>query len=241
MAGERELVAAAPGQAAATRPFHPILGRLRAKMAALKAAAAPPSLVNTGTGFATNSGASLASEPPDETSHCLAPGARPGEMGRLGGYRVLRVLGEGGMGVGLPGRGPAAAAPRRPEGDEARRGRSARRPRERFLREARAAAALEHDHVVAIYQVGEDRGVPFLAMPLLQGESLDDRLQRDGRCRWPEVLRIGRETAEGWPAAHDRGLIHRDIKPANIWLEAPGGRVKILDFGLARAWKATRS
>ena len=95
------------------------------------------------------------------------------------------------------------------------------------------AAALEHDHIVPIYQVGEDRGVPFLAMPLLREARLDDRLAR-ALLPLAEILRIGREIAAGLAAAHERGLIHRDIKPANIWLEAETGRVKILDFGLAR-------
>jgi tRNA A-37 threonylcarbamoyl transferase component Bud32 len=128
--------------------------------------------------------------------------------------------------------------------------------RQRFLREARSAAALEHDHIIPIFQVSEDRGVPFLAMPFLRGESLEERLRRDRRLPIPEVLRIGRETAEGLAAAHDHGLVHRDIKPANLWLETRGQRgagdtggasgsgpassgaaaprVKILDFGLAR-------
>lgn len=70
--------------------------------------------------------------------------------------------------------------------------------RERFLREARAAAAIEHDHIITIHQVGEDRGVPFVAMPLLRGESLDERLKREGKPAVAETLRIGREVAEGW-------------------------------------------
>jgi hypothetical protein len=107
--------------------------------------------------------------------------------------------------------------------------------RQRFLREARAAAAVKHDHIITIYQVGEDRGVPFLAMELLHGEPLDRRLRRQGSLPVAEVLRIGREVAEGLAAAHEGGLIHRDIKPANIWLEGSRARVKILDFGLARA------
>ena len=106
--------------------------------------------------------------------------------------------------------------------------------RQRFLDEARAAAALQHDHVVAIYQVGEDRGVPFFAMPLLKGETLESRLKRDRLLPAAEAVRIGREIARGLAAAHEGGLIHRDIKPANIWLEQPAARVKILDFGLAR-------
>jgi serine/threonine protein kinase len=107
--------------------------------------------------------------------------------------------------------------------------------RRRFFREAEATAHVEHDHIVTIYHVGEERGVPYLTMKLLQGESLDDRLKREGGwLALSEVLRIGREICEGLAVAHDRNLIHRDIKPANIWLEAPKDRVKILDFGLAR-------
>src|ERR1700682_1040655 len=107
--------------------------------------------------------------------------------------------------------------------------------KQRFLREARAAASIKHDHIVTIHQVGEDRGAPFLAMEFLEGEPLDARLKREGKLPVREVLRIGREMAEGLAAAHDRGLIHRDIKPGNIWLEGKRGRVKVLDFGLARA------
>jgi serine/threonine protein kinase len=109
----------------------------------------------------------------------------------------------------------------------------------RFLREARLAAAIDHEHVVTVYQVGEDRGVPFLAMQLLKGETLEDRLVRaGGRLPLPEVLRVGREIAEGLAAAHARGLVHRDVKPANVWLEEGRGRVRIVDFGLARGAEA---
>jgi serine/threonine protein kinase len=105
----------------------------------------------------------------------------------------------------------------------------------RFLREARLAAAIDHEHIVTIYQVGEDRGIPYLAMQLLRGATLEDRLKRaGGRLPLPEVLRVGREIAEGLAAAHARGLVHRDIKPANVWLEEGRGRVRIVDFGLAR-------
>jgi hypothetical protein len=104
----------------------------------------------------------------------------------------------------------------------------------RFIREAQLAAAIDHDHIVTIYQVADDGGVPYLAMKLLQGETLEDRLGRvPGGLEPPEVMRMGREVAEGLDAAHGRGLVHRDIKPANIWLEAGRDRVKILDFGLA--------
>jgi eukaryotic-like serine/threonine-protein kinase len=164
----------------------------------------------------------------------LAVPQSPDEIGQLGPYRVLHLLGAGGMGlvfcaedrqlqrrVALKVMKPHLAA-------EAA-------ARQRFLREARSAAAIDHDHVISIYQVGEDRGMPFLAMPLLQGETLHARLRREGRFPPAEIVRIGREIADGLTAAHERGLIHRDIKPANLWLEAAKQRVKILDFGLARA------
>jgi hypothetical protein len=105
----------------------------------------------------------------------------------------------------------------------------------RFVREARAQAAVEHDHVAAIHQVGEHAGVPFLVMPLLRGMTLQAALKANPRPPLVQVVRIGREIAEGLAAAHERGLVHRDIKPANVWLEGRRLRVKILDFGLARA------
>jgi serine/threonine protein kinase len=163
----------------------------------------------------------------------LRPAQGADETGRLGPYRVLCVLGAGGMGVVFEAEDPqlqrnVALKAMRP--DLATNGDA----RQRFLREAQRMATLTHDHVLAIHHVGEDHGVPFLAMPLLQGESLEDRLRREGQLPVAEVLRIGRETALGLSAAHERGVIHRDVKPANLWLEASSGRVKILDFGLAR-------
>jgi hypothetical protein len=164
----------------------------------------------------------------------LAPPQSADELGRLGRYRILAILGHGGMGVvykaedsklkravALKAMLPTLAA-------SASAGK-------RFLREAEAMAAVEHDHIVRIYNVDEDHGVPFLAMEFLKGEPLDQRLKREAALPLAEVLRIGREVAEGLSAAHATGLIHRDIKPGNIWLEAPRNRVKILDFGLARA------
>lgn len=150
----------------------------------------------------------------------------------LGGFKVNRLLGEGGMGCVLLAEDETL---KRQVAVKVMKGRLAADPlaRERFLREARAVAAIRHDHVVPIYHVGEHEGTPFIVMPLLQGESLASRMDR-GPLSPSEVARIGREAALGLAAAHAAGLVHRDIKPANLWLEAANGRVLVLDFGLAQ-------
>jgi serine/threonine protein kinase len=155
-------------------------------------------------------------------------------MGRLGPYRVLRLLGAGGMGLVF-------------EAEDGRRGRPAAlkvlRPRAggtglaaaALLREARAAARARHRHVVTVYEVGSDRGIPFLAMELLRGASLAALLDGPRALPQAQAVRLGIQVAEGLAAAHENGVTHRDIKPGNIWVEpAGGGRAKILDFGLAR-------
>jgi len=104
----------------------------------------------------------------------------------------------------------------------------------RFVREARAQAKVEHDHVAAIFTVDDHAGLPYIVMPLLKGMTLQAALKANPRPPLNEVIRIGREVAEGLAAAHEKGLVHRDIKPANVWLEGKKLRVKVLDFGLAR-------
>lgn len=175
----------------------------------------------------------------------LEPAAAPDELGRLGNFRVLRLLGRGGMGavfeaedlrlrrrvalkVMLPGLSNDSSMT------------------ERFLREAQSAAAVHHGHVVTIYEVGQCGTVPYLAMELLRGESLEERLARDGKLQTRPAAAIGAQIAEGLSAAHQLGLLHRDIKPANIWLETTptSGKddlpnVKLLDFGLAKSMHAT--
>ncbi len=164
----------------------------------------------------------------------LSPPQAPDELGRLGKYRVLKELGRGGMGVVLLAEDErlgrkVALKVMRPEI-------VAENLRERFLREARAVALVEHERVVPVYEADEVNGVLFLAMRLLAGESLHDRLRRRPGLTLAEAVRIGRETAEGLTAAHQRGLVHRDVKPANLWLETTedGWHVRVLDFGLAR-------
>jgi serine/threonine protein kinase len=189
----------------------------------------PPLSKPNATGDGAGNGA-----PDANLTDFLAPPQADDELGRLGDYRVLRILGHGGMGVVFKAEDPklkrtvAIKAMLPALAASASAGK-------RFLREAQAMAAVEHDHIVRIYQVAEDRGVPFLAMEFLKGEPLDERLKRAEQLSLAAILRLGREIARALDAAHKTGLIHRDIKPANIWLEAPEYRVKILDFGLARA------
>jgi serine/threonine protein kinase len=159
--------------------------------------------------------------------------ALPDTGARFGRYEILAELGKGGMGIVYEARDTqlgrdVALKVMSPE--------VAARPNtsERFLREARALAAVRHDHVVEIYDYGERDGMPFVTMPLLSGETLETRLAQHSPLPPAEVVRIGTELAEGLAAVHDKGLIHRDLKPSNVWLEAPSSRVKLLDFGLAR-------
>ena len=108
--------------------------------------------------------------------------------------------------------------------------------RERFLREARAASALNHPHICSVFDIGEQNGEPYLVMELLEGETLKDRIHRSAISA-EDISCIAREVAEALAAAHSKGVIHRDIKPANIFLvEKPNGKVqaKVLDFGLAK-------
>ncbi len=163
----------------------------------------------------------------------LQPADKPGCLGRLGHYEVIDVIGRGGMGIVFRALDPRlnrivavkVLAPELAANPLARR---------RFLREAQAAAAVSHPHVVTIHAVDEAK-LPYLVMECIVGQSLQQKLDQVGPLRLTEILRIGSQIAEGLAAAHRQGLIHRDIKPANILLENGVERVKITDFGLARA------
>jgi tRNA A-37 threonylcarbamoyl transferase component Bud32 len=164
----------------------------------------------------------------------LSPPDKPGQLGRLGHYEVVEVLGRGGMGIVLKAFDAKlhrivaikVMAPQLATAATARK---------RFLREAQAAAAVRHEHVIDIHAVEEVKGLPYLVMEYVAGVSLEERLNRGGPLELKEVLRIGMQTAAGLAAAHAQGLVHRDVKPANILLENGVERVKITDFGLARA------
>jgi WD40 repeat protein len=164
----------------------------------------------------------------------LAPPQRPGSLGRLGHYEVLEVVGQGGMGVVLRAFDAKlhrvvaikALAPQLATTGSAR---------QRFVREARAAAAVTHDNVIDIHAVEDAGPVPYLVMQFIDGLTLQEKLDRSGPLSVKEALRIGLQIAAGLAAAHAQGLVHRDVKPANILLENGIERVKITDFGLARA------
>lgn len=163
----------------------------------------------------------------------LRPSDRPDFLGLLGGYEVQEVLGAGGMGIVFKAYEPTldrvvaikVMSPVLAGSATAR---------QRFTREARAAAAVCHEHLVPVHGVHDVDGLPYLVMQFVAGESLQARLDRTGSLAVREVVQIGLQTARGLAAAHAQGLIHRDIKPANLLLEGEPARVKITDFGLAR-------
>ena len=105
---------------------------------------------------------------------------------------------------------------------------------ERFQREARAAAGLSHPNIVAVFDSGSDDGTHYIVTELVEGETLADRLRRDGPMPQAEAVAVAVDIARALAAAHERGLIHRDIKPGNVML-LPDARVKVVDFGIARA------
>jgi eukaryotic-like serine/threonine-protein kinase len=171
---------------------------------------------------------------PPETLAFLSPAREPGHLGRLDHYEVLEVVGRGGMGVVLKAFDEQLHRVVAVKALAAQLAASAT-ARQRFVREARAAAAVVHEHVVAIHSIEEGGPLPYLVMQYVGGMSLQQRLERDGIPGLHETLRIGLQVAAGLAAAHAQGLVHRDVKPANILLENGVQRIKLTDFGLARA------
>jgi serine/threonine protein kinase len=164
----------------------------------------------------------------------LGASSRPGALGRLGHYDILNLVGAGAMGLVL-----------RAFDDQLHRTVAIKvlsshlitseQARQRFVREARAAAALNHPNVVTIHAVDDHHGIPYLVMEYVDGISLQQRIARSAPMFTIDILRLSQQIANGLSAAHRNGVIHRDIKPANIMLEDGIERVKITDFGLAKA------
>jgi serine/threonine protein kinase len=153
---------------------------------------------------------------------------RPGDD--VGPYRLVAPLGEGGMGIVFRANrasgGVAALKVLRRElsGDETFR--------RRFEREGRIAAQLDHPHLVEVVDAGEAKGVHYLASRFVEGETLADRLEREGPLPLPDVVRLAAEVGTGLDTLHEAGLVHRDVKPSNVMLGAEGAA--LTDFGLAR-------
>ena len=151
----------------------------------------------------------------------------------LGSYRILEMIGRGGMGEVWKVRdtklGREVAIKTLPEEfarDEERLA--------RFEREAKLLASLNHPNIATIHGLEEDGGTRFLVLELVEGDTLSDRLKREG-IPVEESLQLALQIAEALEAAHEKGVVHRDLKPLNIKVTSEG-RVKVLDFGLAKAF-----
>jgi serine/threonine protein kinase len=173
--------------------------------------------------------------PRDSGTNFLGPPTDPAYIGRLAHFDVMRMIGRGGMGIVLEAfdsRLQRNVALKVLDPEVAHDATA----RQRFCREARAAASITHENVIAVHQVehAPEGELPYLVMQLITGETLEQRLLREQRLPLKEIVRIALQTAQGLAAAHAQNLTHRDIKPGNILLEPPHDRVKLTDFGLAR-------
>ena len=162
----------------------------------------------------------------------LAPTDDPRMIGRLSRFEIAGIIGSGGMGIVLKAFDPALSrfVALKVLATDLWENKIAR---QRFSREARATASVVHENVVEIYSVATDGQIPYYAMPYLRGETLSQRIQRQGPLEVDEILRISKQLADGIAAAHQQGLVHRDLKPANVFLTHGAERVHVTDFGLA--------
>src|SRR3984893_12386457 len=153
---------------------------------------------------------------------------------RLGVYEILSAIGAGGMGEVYRARdtklGRDVAIKVLPEAFAHDPDRLSR-----FQREAKMLASLNHPNIATIHGLEQSGGTSYLVMELVPGETLAERIKRDGPVPIEEALAIAKQIAEALEAAHEKGIIHRDLKPANVKL-TPEGKVKVLDFGLAKAY-----
>jgi len=175
----------------------------------------------------------LLTEPEVTAPGTDADGKQPAALGR---YRIDRVLGQGGMGVVYGGFDPELQRPTAVKTLP----RAGVVQTARLRREAAAMAKLSHPNVVQVFDVGEDDGRLYVAMELIDGESLAERLERSPALAWPEVAAMLDAVAEGVAAAHAAGIVHRDLKPGNVLL-CRDGRIAVSDFGLALQIRAQTS
>ncbi len=166
-----------------------------------------------------------------EVTRLLESAPDDSSIGQLAHYRIIKLIGAGSSGVVYQAMDQqlhrlVALKILRPSLGSA--------ARQRFLAEARSAAAMDHPNVITIFHVGAEGSLAYMAMQWLPGETLQDRLERVTLLPEDEVRRMATEIAAGLAAAHEKNLIHRDIKPANIWIRQDTGQAIILDFGLAR-------
>jgi serine/threonine-protein kinase len=202
----------------------------RAKPKAAPAAAPPPAEAPTRT-------ASAASEAPGAPTGPSAAAAAVPDSQRLGRYQLEREIGRGAMGVVYLGRDTAInrmvaikAIPLASEFSDA----ELTEARSRFFREAETAGRLNHPNIVTIYDVGEERGLAYIAMEYLKGRHLSDFARSDNLMEPRKVLDIIGRTADALGFAHKQGVVHRDIKPANLMYDPATDTLKITDFGIAR-------
>jgi serine/threonine-protein kinase len=189
---------------------------------------------------ATGSGAAAAAPPPQPAPQPAAQPAVPAAADlqpKLGRYRLEREIGRGAMGTVYLGRDTAInrevaikAIPLAAEFNEAELAEA----RARFFREAETAGRLNHPNIVTIYDVGEERGLAYIAMEYLKGRHLSDHAASDSLLEPRKVLELMARTAEALGFAHKQQVVHRDIKPANIMYDAASNVLKITDFGIAR-------
>ena len=169
--------------------------------------------------------------------HVLGPPRAVGELGTINELSILSRIGQGGMGVVYRGRDEALG---REVAVKVLTNESNPTAVKRFIREAKAAANLNHENIVPVYFSGSSKdGRPFLVMPLIEGESLRQRVTKDVAASKPIDVKANveliRQVASGLEAAHSVGMIHRDVKPGNIMLDKQGGKAKLTDFGLVRS------
>ena len=171
------------------------------------------------------------------TASSSAAAAQTGSGYRIGRYRVRARLGKGGMGVVYLGRDEALdrdVAIKTLRGD----GSNDDESRGRFEIEAKAAARLQHPNIVTVFELGEDRGLPYIAMELLGGQDLEALLRAKEQLGISEKLEIAIQALRGLDFAHAHQIVHRDIKPSNLRV-LDDGSVKILDFGIAKVESAS--